>query len=50
LTGERIYVYETGRMLCELCRAVDRETPVSSKQVHGPGIGHRMRIVDRRAA
>jgi hypothetical protein len=50
LMGERIYVYETGRMLCELCRAVDRETPVSSKRVHGPGIGHRMRIVDRRAA
>lgn len=48
--GERIYVYETGRMLCELCRAADREAPVSSRQVHGPGIGQRMRVDDRRAA
>ncbi len=50
LMGERIYVYDTGRMLCELCRSAHRAAPVSSKQVHGPGIEHRMRITDRRAA
>jgi hypothetical protein len=48
--GERIYVYETGRIACELCRARECEAPVSSKLVHGPGIGHPMRVAARRAA
>jgi hypothetical protein len=50
LIGERVYIYERGSMLCELCRAIERETPLSSRLVHGPAFGHTMRITDRRAA
>jgi hypothetical protein len=50
LIGERIYVYDAGRMLCELCRSVQREAPVRSLLMHGPEFGHSIRITDRRAA
>jgi hypothetical protein len=50
LIGERMYSYDGGRMLCELCRVVQRERPVGSALVHGPAFGHTMRITDRRAA
>jgi hypothetical protein len=50
LIGERIYVYDSGAMLCELCRALQREAPERSRLVHGPEFGHTMRIADRRAA
>jgi hypothetical protein len=50
LTGERIYVYDAGGMLCELCRPEQRDTPARSARMHGPEFGHTMRISDRRAA
>jgi hypothetical protein len=50
LIGERIYYYEHGTMICELCRAAQREAPLSSGLMHGPAFGHTMRITDRRAA
>lgn len=50
LIGERVYVYESGAVLCELCRAVELQTPVGSRLVHGPEFGHTLRITDRRAA
>jgi hypothetical protein len=50
LIGERIYVYDTGTMLCELCRAAQRDAPLRSRLVHGPEFGHTMRVSDRRAA
>lgn len=50
LVGERVYVYESGTMLCELCRAVDVRQPVTSRLMHGPEFGHTMRITDHRAA
>jgi hypothetical protein len=52
LVGERVYVYDAGRMLCELCRARRREPPTASRLVHGPEFGHavRIRITDQRAA
>jgi hypothetical protein len=50
LIGERVYAYEGGKMLCELCRALERKTPASTRIVHGPEFGHTMRITDRRAA
>jgi hypothetical protein len=50
LIGERIYVYETGAMLCELCRAARRDAPTRSRLVHGPEFGHTIRLTDRRAA
>jgi hypothetical protein len=50
LIGEKVYFYEREIMLCELCRALERDEPVSSGIVHGPAFGHTMRITDRRAA
>jgi hypothetical protein len=50
LIGERVYTYEHGTMLCELCRALERKPPVASRVVHTPEFGHTMRIADRRAA
>jgi len=52
LVGERVYVYDAGRMLCELCRGLRREPPTGSRLVRGPEFGHavRIRITDQRAA
>ncbi len=46
LTGERVYRYEGGRAVCELCRALRREDPVSSEPVRdeaGPHVRVRSR-------
>jgi hypothetical protein len=48
LIGERVYGYDSGETLCELCRAVEAATPVSSRLVHGPEFGHTMKIIDQR--
>jgi hypothetical protein len=50
LVGERVYALASGRLLCELCRAVGREQPVSSRLIHGTEFGHavRIRITDAR--
>jgi hypothetical protein len=50
LIGESIYFYEHGTMLCELCRQIESNSPLSSGLMHGPAFGHTMRITDRRAA
>jgi hypothetical protein len=50
LVGERVYVYASGTIACELCRAGQRDVPQEDRIVHGPEFGHTMRIVDRRAA
>lgn len=50
LVGEHVHVYESGRLLCELCRALRREEPLSSRLVHGPAFGHAVRVIDQRAA
>jgi hypothetical protein len=50
LIGERVYVYESGSLLCELCRAVEPRSPVHSRLIHGPEFGHTFRITDQRAA
>ena len=50
LIGERVHIYKSGRMLCELCRALRPEDPISSRLVHGPAFGHAVRITDQRAA
>ncbi len=50
LIGERIYVFESGTLRCELCRALGRERPLASRIVHGPEFGHTLRIIDQRAA
>jgi hypothetical protein len=52
LVGERVYLYESGEMLCELCRALRRDPPAASRLVHGPELGNavRIKIIDRRRA
>lgn len=50
LIGERVYEYEHGSILCELCRSLHRDPPLQSRLVHTPEFGHTMRITDRRAA
>ena len=50
LIGERIYVYASDTVRCELCRALNGERPLASRLVHGPEYGHTMRIIDRRSA
>jgi hypothetical protein len=50
LIGERIYEYAGGRLACELCRGRERGEPDDTRIVHGPALGHTLRIVDRRAA
>jgi hypothetical protein len=50
LVGERVYVYETGTILCELCRAAHSQAPARTRVMHGPEFGHTIRIADRRAA
>ncbi len=48
LIGERVYLYESGSVLCELCRALQGVAPAASHVVHGPEFGHTMRIIDQR--
>jgi hypothetical protein len=50
LVGERVYVYDSGMIACELCRRRQRDTPQQTRVVHGPEFGHTMRITDQRAA
>jgi hypothetical protein len=50
LTGERVYDYDNGQVLCELCRARHREPPLASRLVHTAAFGHTIRIIDQRAA
>jgi hypothetical protein len=50
LIGERVYAYESDGLICELCRALYRGSPVASRVVHSPEFGHavRIRITDQR--
>ena len=50
LVGERVYVYASGTIACELCRPRRGEAPLGTRLVHGPEFGHTMRISDHRAA
>jgi hypothetical protein len=46
LVGERVHVYDGGRMLCELCRSEHGGQPLRSQPVHGSEHG----LTVRRAA
>jgi len=50
LVGERVYVYPSGTIACELCRSRQRERPLRTRLVHGPEFGHTMRRTGQRAA
>ena len=49
LMGERVYVYASGKVVCELCRHFHREEPVSSEPVHGGEHGATVRVRVRTA-
>lgn len=48
LVGERVHLYDSGAVVCELCRPLRRQTPVSTEIVRHSELGHAVRI--RRAA
>lgn len=48
LIGERVYVYEDGRLRCSLCRHRSHQDPLDSHTVHGPAFGHSIRVLDQR--
>jgi hypothetical protein len=50
LVGERVYVYESGAVRCELCRSQEQSAPADSHTIHGPEFGHTLRVIDQRAA
>ena len=50
LIGERVYIYGSSTVLCELCRMLRRDQPDGSRLIHGPAFGHTMRITDQRRA
>ena len=50
LVGERVYVYPSDVIACELCRGRQPEAPLRTRTVHGPEFGHTMRLTDQRAA
>ena len=44
LIGEDVHRYERGRIVCELCRALRREAPVSTERVRHSEAGHAVRV------
>jgi hypothetical protein len=44
LVGERIYLYEGGRLACELCQPLVRRKPLGSELVRGPAYGQVVRL------
>jgi hypothetical protein len=44
LVGERIYLYEGGRLACELCQPLHKRKPVGSELVRGPAYGQVVRL------
>lgn len=50
LVGERVHLYEGGRLLCELCRRRRPDEPVRTEPVRGAEWGHAVRLRGQRAA
>jgi hypothetical protein len=50
LVGERVYAYDQGHILCELCRRREGRDPLESHLVHGPQFGRSLKITVRRVA
>jgi hypothetical protein len=44
LVGERIYLYEGGRLACELCQPLRKRQPVGSELVRGAAYGQVVRL------
>ena len=49
LVGEQIFVYDSGRTVCELCRQLRRDEPIASEPVRDSEPGQLVRV-RRRAA
>jgi hypothetical protein len=49
LTGEHVFLCTGQRIVCELCIGFEPEPPLETRLVHGPELGHTIRIVDKRA-
>lgn len=50
LVGERVHRYERGALVCELCRPLRRQEPVSAEVVRHSEHGHTVRLTARAAA
>jgi hypothetical protein len=44
LVGERIYLYEGGRLACELCQPLHKRRPLGAELVHGPAYAEVVRL------
>ena len=49
LIGERVYRYARAKLVCELCRVLRRDEPVSSERLLGTEHGNAVRIKIRAA-
>jgi hypothetical protein len=49
LIGERVYLIEAEKLLCELCRPSD-DSSGDWTFVHGPEFGHTLKLLERHAA
>jgi hypothetical protein len=47
LTGEHVYHYAGGRLVCELCRPLRREAPAAHELVRGPESGLSVKVTAR---
>lgn len=45
LIGERVYLYGSDRVACELCMPLRGDEPQSWELVHGPAHGHAVRVL-----
>ena len=50
LSGEHVFLCDPDRIVCELCIDLESQTPRESRLVHGPELGHTIKIIDRRGA
>ncbi|TMK42129.1 MAG: hypothetical protein E6G56_02470 [Actinobacteria bacterium] len=49
LVGERIFLYDSGRLVCELCRPLRRQEPAGVDVVRHSEYGHTVRLTVRAA-
>jgi len=47
LIGEWVHLYAAGEIVCELCRPLRREAPVSSEAVRHGEFGHAVKVTRR---
>jgi len=48
LTGEQVYEYGSGQLLCALCKKSEESTPAHSHLIHTPEFGHTIKVIDQR--